>query len=335
MANENLREVVTSASADLGGKSEVADTKADNSTSTTEPEWEGPGWLSQWKKPSREAMRSLRKMEGAQPHVDAALKEIEERYDYTGKQAAEFDKYRKRFDPYDQVLSGLEQRFALQGVHGATGLQQMAAINDLLARDPDQGMAYLAQMFSPRDAKALIQSLSQRWNVDLAGVAQGQPWVDPAVSQRFSALEQQNQQLMQFLQGSQQQQYNQAASAVAEAIKAFKESKDESGEPKYPHYERLEQRMTAILRATGNRDLASLYQEAMWGDPELREEIVKQRAEQANKQAIQAAKESNAQAEKALSASRNVNGSKPAPSPRKHDDLREAIRETSKRLASR
>lgn len=343
MAN-TVGEAVREASADLsakpdsGGKSEAkTDSTSARSVETNDVEdaWDGPGWVNQWKKPSRAAMRRLAKLEGANELLPDIYKEIESRYDYTGKQQADFDKFKKRWEPYDNVVSAIEQRAALHGVPGYSALQQLVATQDLLTQNPDQGLAYLAQTFRPRDAKALLQQLAQHYGVDLSGVAKEQPWVDPAVDARVKAIEEQNRQLIGFLQGQNQQTYQQNALKVAEAIRAFKEAQDESGEPKHPHYERLEGTMVALLRATGEQDLEKLYQQALWNDPELREDLIKQRAEQANRKAVEEAARNNATAEKALAASRNVAGSASRPSKTPPADLRDLIRQESKRLSAR
>ncbi len=348
---DSLREAITSASADLSAKPETSapsteaksvEREAPEKSSGDDDAWDGPGWVNQWKKPSREKLRQLAKLEGANDLLPDIYKEIETRYDYTGKTQAEYDQYKKRWEPYNPILSGLEQRFALQGIPAQTGLQQMVAVNDLLQQDPDQGLAWLAQNFKPRDVKALLQNLAKHYEVDLSGLVAQQPYVDPVISQELSGLKQANAQLMQMFQGQYQQQYQQAAQTIAGSIKAFKEAKDEGGDPKYPHYDRLENSMTAILRAGGvpkqdgsrSMELHDLYEAAMWQDPQLREESISQRAQAANQKAIEEAKASNAIAEKAMTASRNVNGSGKSATKRNPTELRDLIREDSKRLGA-
>jgi hypothetical protein len=72
----------------------------------------------------------------------------------------------------------------------------------------------------------------------------------------------------------------------------------------------------------------------MWQDPQLREESITKRAESANQKAIQEAKLKNAEAEKAMTASRNVNGSGKAATKRDPAELRELIKQESKRLST-
>jgi hypothetical protein len=297
--------------------------------------WDGPGYVKQWKKPSQSAIRELRRLDAENKFLPAVLKEVEDRYDYTGKQQAEFDKYRKRFDPYSEVIGSLEQRFALQGVHPAAGLQQMAAVSDLLYRDPDQALGMLLNTFRPRDAKALISSLAQSAGIDLGSLAADKPWVDPAVQNLIAPLQQQFQQMNGFLQQQFQAQHQQASQQLANTIKAFKEATNADGSLKYPHYAKLEPLMTQVLKATGITDLEKLYEQASYLDPEVREQMIEDRARKAEAKAIQDAKEQQASVEEAARASRNITGSKTVPLNPKPKNQREQFDGEWERLSRR
>lgn len=310
------------------------DTQRDTAKPADDDDFGAPKWTKQWKKPTREALRKLYANEEAKALLPDILKEVEDRYDYTGKTQAEYDRLKKRFDPYEPVLGSLEQRFALQGVPPAAGIQQMAAVADLLQQNPDQGLAYIAQMFRPRDAKAFIQSLVQNWGVDLESLAAQAPWTDPAVKQLVEPLQQQVQALSQQNYMAQQQQFQYAQQQVYQHLQAFRNAKDEQGESKYPHAQRLEPVMAQIAQATGNFNLDQLYNQALWLDPELREGEIENRARKAEAKAIQDAKAKSAEAEEAVRASRNVNGTTRAPAKQKSRDLSETIRQVNKRLTS-
>jgi hypothetical protein len=292
-----------------------------------------PGWVKQWKKPSRAALRKLASMEGAADLLPDVYKEIESRYDYSGKTQAELEKLRKRFDPYDSVLSSYEQRAAMQGISPQVGLQQMLAVQDGLYRNPDQTIPWLLQQLKPNDAKAIVNTMARHWGVDLGQIAQAEPWVDPAVKQLVEPLRAQNMQMQNMLQGFYQQQYQQNAQAVANSIAAFKNAQDENGNPKYPHYARLENSMAALIRAGHAPDLEKLYEQALWGDPELREELIQAKAKAAELRAAQASQDKNAQAEKAVVASRNISGSATKAREIQPKDLRAAIKRNAKKLA--
>lgn len=326
---------------DAGEPKPASSDKPDTARDDDDDWKDRPGWTKQWKKPSQSALRELRRLDAENKFLPEVLKEVETRYDYTGKQASEFDKYRKRFDPYDQVLGSLEQRFALQGVHPAAGLQQLAAFSDYLQRDPDQALAELASRFKPRDAKRFVQSLSQTLGIDLSSVAAAQPWIDPAVKQLIEPLQNQYNQLLGLQQQQHQQQWQYASQQVTSSIKAFEEAQDESGNPKYPHFQRLQGAMTNIINAiTARRNpneqmpsLEQVYDQALWADPELRETAIEERARRAEAKAIQDANKSQASVEEATRASRNISGSKTVPNAPKFKNDREAFNDTWDKLS--
>jgi hypothetical protein len=321
-----------------------APTRETTSSVEDDEDYGAPKWTKQWKQPTRDALRKLQRLAKDNDAADAfnpVFKEIEDRYDYTGKNQAEYDRYKKRYDPYDQVLGSLEQRFAMQGVHPQAGLQQMAAVSELLQRDPDQALSMLASQFRPRDVKAFIQNLAQNYGVDLGSVAAAAPWIDPAVKQMIEPLQQQNQYLMQNLQLQHQQRYQQASSQVASSIQAFVEAKDENGEPKHPHYWRLDKTMAKLFQAQpelmqSTKALDLLYEQAMYLDPELREQMSEDRARKAEATAIKAAKSQTESTEEAVRASRNVNGSRNTPREGKGSPkLLDVIKAQNKKLTNR
>jgi hypothetical protein len=337
VSDRTVGEAVRSAAADLNTASPDKTEKVERIESETrqvdddDADFGAPGWVKQWKKPSRAALRKIAALEGAGDFLPDVYKEIESRYDYTGKTQAEYEKYRKRFDPYDQVLSGYEQRAAMQGIAPHVGLQQLVAVSDALYSNPDQTIPWLLQQVKPRDANALIQNLAKNYGIDLGQVAQAEPWVDPAVKQLVEPLQQQNRQMQNMMQQFYNQQYQQNAQAVANSIAAFRNTQDENGNPKYPHYERLEKTMAAIIRAEGLMDLEKLYEKAMWNDPELREELISSRAKSAELKAAQVSQDKNAQAEKAVVASRNISGSATKARDIHPKDLRSLIKKTAKK----
>jgi len=357
--SEALREAVSSANTELSGSKETSSQASEPKTSTPDRsttertsteggdkgKWSAPKWTQQWKKESLGALSKLAELDPEGSHLSPVLKEVEDRYDYSGKLQKDYENYRKRYDQYGDVLGNLEQRFAFQGIPGPAGLQQLAMWADYIQRDPDQALMQLASQFKPRDVKALVENLAKNFGVDLGQVAQGQPWVDPAVKQmldqQLTPLQQQNQQLMQMLQGTYATQFNQAQYTIANHIKAFTEAKDDQGNPKYPYYQKLEPIMAAIIRSSGpimdirQINLEQLYEQAAWNDPETREKMMTDRARKAEAQAIKDANESNRQAEEASRASRNVNGGASPKTKPKGGNLREIMKEENRRLANR
>lgn len=352
-----IREAISSANTELSGSTETKSTETKTpSTETRSTErqgsestgskWSAPKWTQQWKRESIGALSKLAELDADGAYLSPVLREVEERYDYSGKMQKDLETYRKRFDPYSDVLQNLEQRFAFQGMPGPAGLQQMAMVSDYLARDPDQALMWLAAQFKPRDVKALVEGLAKNFGVDLGELVKNQQWVDPAVKQlldqQISPLQQQNQQLMQMLQGQYSTQYQQASYSIANHIKAFLEAKDDQGQPKYPYYQKLEPIMAAIIKSSGpimdmrQVNLEQLYEQAAWLDPETREKMIADRAKAAEAKAIKDAQESNRQAEEAHRASRNVNGgAQSRPKNTRGASVRQIAQEEWKRLSNR
>lgn len=344
MSETTVGEALREANATLTSESRQSD-KSDRSESketsekheaVDDDDFGAPGWTKQWKKNSREALRKLARMEGSDPEAwKQVYSEIEDRYDYTGKQQAEFNKYRQRWDQYDAVISPLEQQSAFMGMSPVTALQQMSAVSNLLRQDPDQALMWLAQQFGPRDAKAFVQNLSKHFQVDLGQLAASAPWVDPVIEQRLRPLEQANQQAAQLMQQAfaqqqhfYQQQYQNAAHSIADSIKAFKETADENGNIKYPYYDALEPYMTELVRTQGPKPLEELYELAM----EKLSGPLSERAKQAEQAAKDEVVRQNASVEKAMGASRNVSGSKTS-AKSNPVNLRQLIEQESKRLS--
>lgn len=350
---DTLRDAVSSASAELNTdsgndrretettrESREARTERDVPRETSEHDDDNvpnaPKWLNgTWSKKAKLAAKQLHSYEGADDALKTFYDEIQGKYNENKSGKKEFDTYRSRFSRYENFLPQLEQTFALRGQDPVAGIQQLVSYQQMLQNDPDQGFALLAQQLRPRDAKALFQNLARQWGVDVSQVVQNQPWIDPAVQQLVEPLQQQNQQLMQYLQNQHQMQYQAASHQVGTSIKAFIEAKDENGDPKYPHYQRLEARMAQLVNTSGIRPLEELYNDAIWQDPELREEAIKAHAKATAPKVIEDTHRTNAIAETAKRASRNVNGGTRTPTTKPSADLRDVIRQERKRLEAR
>jgi len=343
---DSLRDAVSSASAELtADRNDAPETKdvpretareAPVAETHDDDDFDAPKWVkSTWSKKAREAAKRLTAYEGAPDHLKVLYDEMQDKYNENKSGRKEYNEYRAKFSRYENFLPQIEQDFALRGVDPITGIQQLLSYQQMLQNDPDRGLAMLAQQIRPRDAKALFQLLGQHWGVDLGQVVQNQPWIDPAVKSLVEPLQQQNQQLMQYLQNQHQMQYQAASTQVAQSIKAFVEAKDEHGNPKYPHYQKLEARMAQMVQMGGIRPLEQLYEEALWSDPELREEAIKARAQANAPKVLEDVNRQNAAAEVAKRASRNVNGGTNAPKAKQLSDLRDVIRAERKRLEAR
>lgn len=348
--SETIGAAINEAYAELSAKADVGDNKPASEPREREPKesrdstpqaddddsgWEPPAWAKQWKKGSRKALRKLAALEGSNEVLPDVYKELDGTYGYITKRDQEFASHRKRWDPYDPVITALEKRFSMQGVAPQTGLQQLISVSESLERDPDNTIPWLLQQFKPRDVNALLQNLAKTHGVDLGQLGATQPYIDPAVQSMVQPLQQQVAHLTNLLQGTQQQRHQEAAKNVAQAIQAFRSETDADGNLRYPHYERLDPYMAQLVHFGGPEPLEKLYEKAMWADPELREQLIEARARKVEEKAIEDAARRTSAAEQAAGASRNVAGTKTGARENSPSNLRQIIEQEARRLEKR
>jgi len=58
------------------------------------------------------------------------------------------------------------------------------------------------------------------------------------------------------------------------AREAFAGAKDTEGAPRHPHFEKVQGRMAALIQGRVAKDMEDAYAQAVWSDPELREQLV-------------------------------------------------------------
>ena len=75
--------------------------------------------------------------------------------------------------------------------------------------------------------------------------------------------------------------YQQAAQAAETTIKEFAEAKGEDGAPLYPHFDAVKVQMGALMQSGAADDLKSAYEQAIWTQPALREQLTKAQQEAA------------------------------------------------------
>jgi hypothetical protein len=267
-----------------------------------------PGWAKRWKEPSRKALEALYQREDVVPHWEAIQSELDETYQYFGKQGQEYGEYRKRADPILSIASKYEPQYRIQGMTLEQGVGQLFQAAEYLATNPDEALPWLAANYSPRDAAAVVRNLAQAWGVDLAQASQDAPYVDPTIQQMVTPLQQQLQAVQEQLMWRDQQERERTRHAVVEQISRFEDATDASGQPLYPHLRRVFPAMAQAFKAGFVNDLASAYQFAVRNDPELGQEIEQQRLEEARKRALEEAAARSEQTAAAKAASRNIGG---------------------------
>lgn len=253
----------------------------------------------------RPSLEALSKEQAARQHAEAWLKHFRESESFIGRLKENYAGLKQAYDPLNQVLQPYVEGWQRNGVQPAQAVQQLMAWGNFIASNPQQGLRELAKYY----------------NVNLDQLVQEEPYVDPAVAGRVSALDQKLSQVTQFLQGTMMQQQQQRQNAVVQHIRAFESETDANGQPKHPHFQRVAENVIRAVQSGFAQDLESAYQFAVRNDPELMKEIEAEKARAA-------AAKSAADAQRAAAASRQVTGKGGADKPAQkslRDDLAESL----------
>ncbi len=239
------------------------------------------------------------------------------------KREADFQKglqqYAERSKSYDEVetiLEPIKQKLNLSGHTSAQYLQQMVAVDRLLQTQPLEGLKYVAQVYGI--------GLDQ-----LSPVAdQVDEYQDPqltAVNSKVDTLENLVHQQQQAIDA-------QAASPLQAQIDAFKT------DPKHPHFEKLKVSMGRAMLAAEEEgvvmNMEQAYENAMWGDPELRGEMQAQQALVVAEKRKKETQDKALKAKKAASVNVSSNGTGKGANPRSETWEQTADR-TAKEIAAR
>lgn len=261
------------------GLSEAAGTEAQipqNPVPAELPPLEAPAM---WGKPFKESFAALAGNPEHRAHAEAWANQWKETQGHITRRDQEFADYRKRLDPVYGAIQPYEQYWAQQGMTTETGVRQLLAYAEALARDP----------------ASVIPQLAQMYGVDLQQLVAERPYVP----QEMVALQQQVQQMQQAAQWQQQQQQQSFHARLGEEIRAFQTATDEQGTLKAPHFERVYDTMLALARGGAAKNIQDAYDKAVRLDAELQTEIASEKAKQ---EAAARAAEAN----KAAGASRTV-----------------------------
>lgn len=232
-------------------------------------------------------------------------------------QASEIQPKAQRLEQFDAAIAPYKEKLALNGVDEITALKQLFAAQAMLDRDPVAGVLHLARSYG-----VTPQHL-------FAGFQQGQPQQGHQPQQGYQAdprLAQEVQQLKQFVQQQKESQERATAADIQSQIDVFK------GDPKHTYFENVKEDMGVLIQAGKAKDLATAYDMAIWGRPDIRKLVM------AQERAAEAAKEKETAAAKVAAAKKAsgqvVGGPGPGAAvkisnPRNSisDDLMEAYRE--------
>lgn len=149
-----------------------------------------------------------------------------------------------------------------------------ASIRNLL------GVAYQLSTGTPHQKQQVIASIAQMYGVEMPQSGEEMQQMDPTVQ----ALQQQIQQLMQEREQEKHQRETSTTATLSDEIEAFK------ADPKNLYFENVRAHMSALLqggRATGLQDA---YDQAIWANPEVRQQLLAQQAKEAEAARLEAQK---------------------------------------------
>jgi len=290
-------------------------------------EWEQPGWSKNWKKERAEALRKLATHPELGQDANQLIESFNEAYNVIGRSEWNRGQLEKRLSPISDILQQMEHSASMSGQGLPQHLSQLHAVSRSLAADPDSTLPWLASMYKPRDPAKVFQALSQAWGTDLGQVAQGAPYMDPAVQNLVMPLVNRLQSIESQMSQRDFSQMQQLQNHVLSQIDAFENAQDEHGNLLHPYFKDPEvfQAMMYAANSGKSRNIHEAYAWAIQFHPQAQQDRVKQ----AEQQALQQAAQTTRVARQASGASNNVSG---ASRPR---DTQPKTREEAMRMAER
>lgn len=195
--------------------------------------------------------------------------------DYTRK-TQEIGQARQRYQGIDRVIGQRERGWAVNGVSPEQALNQIFALSDFAAEQPEEFIKYFAEQRGI-DIRALNGS---------SGAAPGQrnqpgEYVDP----ELLAVRKEMLELKRNLQHSQQteNQRQEAAKKAAyernlqqttEMVNQFASQTDKNGRLLYPFFNELEEDIAIELQSKRAKTVAEAYNNAVWANPSTRAKVL-------------------------------------------------------------
>jgi len=148
----------------------------------------------------------------------------------------------KRYQPLEDILAPRRALWAAQGLDETQAIKTLLAAQDLLEKNPQQGLEFLAKSY---------------------GVSLAQPQGQPDTAQPQGNSPQYDQLLAKFSQLEQRLQEAQSAPVVSQVESFF-------SDPKNLYAENVRQDMAVLLREGRAKDLPEAYEMACWMRPDIR-----------------------------------------------------------------
>jgi hypothetical protein len=152
----------------------------------------------------------------------------------------------KRYEPIEELIAPRRALWAAQGLDEASAIKTLLAAQDLLEKDPKQGLEFLARSYGVNIA-------------NLSAQPQGQPQAQPSSDSHpeIAALKQQLQVLQSQVQTAQ-------TAPIVSQIEAFQ------NDPANLYFENVRDDMAVLLNNGKATDLKEAYEMACWMRPDIR-----------------------------------------------------------------
>jgi hypothetical protein len=241
--------------------------------------------------------------------VQAAFTKLE---DSVQTSKAEWGKKGERLNRFDEILGPRREQLAIRGIDEFQAIQTLFAAQDLLDRNPVNGLLELARSYGVAPAQ-LAQALGQSPS---GGHFQGGPGQSNpgAVPDLASALKPVLEPLQRQVQTLQQQIESEKQTSAQSMVEEFASRSENM------YFENVREDVAVLIETGRAKTLQDAYDMACWMNPEIRElrqaETVKAASDAAARAQAEAAKKAEAAArEKARSAATAAGSVTGAPAP--------------------
>lgn len=193
---------------------------------------------------------------------------------------AQWDTKAERFNRLEEILAPRREKFQLQGLDDARAIQTLFAAQDMLDRNPLEGLSYLARSYGVD----LRQIGAQPAQAQQGGMP-------PELAAALHPLMSQVQTLQQSLAERDQ------AAANAELHRGLAEIEAFRSDPANLYFDDVRPNILALMETGRAATLKDAYEAACWADPVVRPLLIEQREATAKAEATKAQTDAKAKAE--------------------------------------
>lgn len=248
-----------------------------------------------WKAEDRTAFESL-SPEGRQVLLSQS-KSIERGYN---QRIRGFDDKMKEYDNFLEVMQPMQGQLQNAGLDRIAGIRTLLQAQQMLSSNPEAGLQQLLSQYGGNDAREIVTNIATRMGLLNAAPSEAEDYRTP----NELAMQQQLDQITQSLNQTQNNAVQQRTNEAQNQITLFSSAEDDSGNLLHPHFEALQTQMGSLINGGHASGLDQAYEQAMWANADLRNELIKAQTAQVAHDQEAARKKTVA---KARTASRNPN----------------------------